>query len=38
MHDDLTDLYQEVILEPAKSPRNFRVLENANRAIALAHN
>ena len=31
MHDDLTDLYQEVILEHAKSPRNFRVLENANR-------
>ena len=31
MHDDLTDLYQEVILEHAKSPRNFKVLENANR-------
>ena len=31
MHDDLTDLYQEVILEHAKSPRNFRVMPNANR-------
>ena len=38
MHHDLTDIYQEVILEHAKSPRNFRVLANANRAIALAHN
>ena len=26
MFDDLNDLYQEVILEPAKSPRNFRGL------------
>ena len=31
MNDDLTDLYQEVILEHAKSPRNFRVMPNANR-------
>ena len=31
MHDDLHDLYQEVILEHAKSPRNFRELPNANR-------
>ena len=31
MHDDLTDLYPEVILEHAKSPRNFRVMPNANR-------
>ena len=38
MHDDLHDLYQEVILEHAKSPRNFRELPNANRAFALAPN
>ena len=31
MNDDLSDLYQEVILEHAKSPRNFRVMNNANR-------
>ena len=31
MNDDLNDLYQEVILEHAKSPRNFRVMDNANR-------
>ena len=29
--NDLNDLYQEVILEHAKSPRNFRVMPNANR-------
>ena len=29
MFDDLTDLYQQVILEHAKSPRNFRVMEDA---------
>ena len=28
---DLSDLYQEVILDHNKSPRNFRKLENANR-------
>jgi len=28
---DLDDLYQEVILDHNKSPRNFRVLSNANR-------
>ncbi len=28
---DLGDLYQEVILDHNKSPRNFRKLENANR-------
>jgi nitrogen fixation NifU-like protein len=27
---DLRDLYQEVILEHSKAPRNFRQLENAN--------
>ena len=31
MNDDLNDLYQEVILEHAKNPRNFRVMDNANR-------
>ena len=31
MNDDLTDLYQEVILEHAKSPRNFREIVIATR-------
>ena len=31
MFDDLTDLYQEVILEHAKNHRNFRGLPAANR-------
>ncbi len=31
MNDDLNGLYQEVILEHAKSPRNFKVLPDANR-------
>jgi nitrogen fixation NifU-like protein len=30
MFDDLSELYQEVILDHSKSPRNFRVLPNAN--------
>ena len=30
MFDDLTDLYQQVILDHSKSPRNFRKLEEAN--------
>lgn len=29
MFDDLNDLYQQVILEHAKSPRNFREMEDA---------
>ena len=29
MFDDLRDLYQEVILDHGKSPRNFRALEGA---------
>ena len=37
MSDDLSDLYQEVILDHSKSPRNFRKLEGANR-IAQGHN
>ena len=31
MFDDLSDLYQQVILDHSKSPRNFRKLEGANR-------
>ena len=31
MFDDLTDLYQQLILDHSKSPRNFRVLPDANR-------
>lgn len=31
MFDDLLDLYQQVIMDHSKSPRNFRKLENANR-------
>ena len=37
MFDDLTDLYQQVILDHSKSPRNFRVLADADRT-ALGHN
>lgn len=31
MFDDLNDLYQQVILDHSKSPRNFRKLAEANR-------
>ncbi len=31
MIDDLTELYQELLLDHNKSPRNFRVLADANR-------
>lgn len=31
MSDDLSELYQEVILDHSRTPRNFRVLEGANR-------
>ena len=37
MFDDLTELYQQVILDHSKSPRNFRKLEHANRT-AHGHN
>ena len=37
MFGDLTDLYQQVILDHSKSPRNFHKLENAN-ATAQGHN
>jgi len=31
MTDDLTELYQQLLLDHNKSPRNFRVLPDANR-------
>src|SRR4051812_45580122 len=31
MFDDLDDLYQQVIIDHSRKPRNFRVLDNANR-------
>jgi nitrogen fixation NifU-like protein len=31
MFDELGDLYQQVILDHSKSPRNFHKMENANR-------
>lgn len=37
MSDDLNDLYQEVILDHSRSPRNFRALAEANRT-AQGHN
>ncbi len=37
MFDDLTELYQQVILDHSKRPRNFRKLEGANRT-AEGHN
>ncbi|MFO1496809.1 MAG: SUF system NifU family Fe-S cluster assembly protein [Verrucomicrobiota bacterium] len=37
MHDDLADLYQQVILDHSKSPRNFGKLPEANRT-AQGHN
>ncbi len=37
MFDDLTELYQQVILDHSKSPRNFHKLENASHT-AQGHN
>ena len=37
MLDDLTELYQQVILDHSKAPRNFGKLESANRS-AQGHN
>ena len=37
MFDDLTDLYQQVILDHSKRPRNFGKIEGANRT-AEGHN
>lgn len=31
MYDDLTELYQQVILDHSRSPRNFRALPDADR-------
>lgn len=33
MNDDLRSLYQEIILDHNKNPRNFRVLEGADRVV-----
>ncbi len=37
MNDDLSDLYQEVILDHCKHPRNFREMANPTR-VAQGHN
>lgn len=37
MNDDLSDLYQQVILDHCKKPRNFREIPNATR-VAQGHN
>ncbi len=37
MTDDLRDLYQDLILDHGKRPRNFRAIDNANHH-ALGHN
>src|SRR5271168_4671617 len=37
LDNDLRDLYQDLILDHSKHPRNFRVPEGANRE-ALGHN
>jgi nitrogen fixation NifU-like protein len=34
MFDDLNDLYQQVIIDHSKKPRNFRVMDGANRKAA----
>ena len=34
---DLRDLYQEVILDHSRKPRNYRAIEGADR-VALGHN
>jgi nitrogen fixation protein NifU and related proteins len=33
MFEDLRDLYQEVIFDHNRNPRNFRVIENADRKV-----
>ena len=33
MFDDLRDLYQEVIFDHNRNPRNFRVMDDANRQV-----
>lgn len=34
MNGDLRDLYQEIILDHNRSPRNFRVMPDANRRVS----
>src|SRR3954469_8653611 len=34
MFDDLNDLYQQVIIDHSKKPRNFRGMDSANRKAA----
>jgi nitrogen fixation NifU-like protein len=34
MFDDLNDLYQQVIIDHSKKPRNFRIMDGANRKAA----
>jgi nitrogen fixation NifU-like protein len=33
MFDDLRDLYQEVIFDHNRNPRNFRIMDDANRRV-----
>ena len=33
MFDDLRDLYQEVIFDHNRNPRNFRIIEDADRKV-----
>ncbi|TAN51300.1 MAG: SUF system NifU family Fe-S cluster assembly protein [Methylococcaceae bacterium] len=33
MLDNIRDLYQEVVFDHNRNPRNFRVMENANRTV-----
>ena len=35
--DDITSLYQEVIIDHARSPRNFRELEGATRTVEVVN-
>ncbi len=37
MSDDITSLYQEVIIEHARSPRNFRNIEGATRTVEVVN-
>ena len=33
MNDDVRELYQQIILDHNRSPKNFRVIENADRVV-----
>jgi len=37
MSDDITSLYQEVIIEHARSPRNFREIEGATHTVEVVN-